>query len=127
MDYVICGEEEREENDADAEGGSDDTCRELTSRGNGCFPTGHTFIETVYVAIDHDNGVINYHTQRHYEGGEGDGVYLYSRHIEDGNGDEDGDRDSGDGYACYPHRQHKHSDNDDRGNGYEQFGEELLY
>ena len=89
------------------------------------MPAAHTFVYLLHIRVDDNDGVVYNHTQGHYERGKGYGVKLYSESVEQSEGYKYGDRDGASGHACHAHGQQKHDNHHHRGNGNEQFFEEI--
>ena len=123
--HAFKGEQQRKEGDRDAQRGGDDRLEELAgSRGRG-VPAAHALVDVLDVAVDDHNGVVDYHAQSHYERGQGDGVELHAKGIENAKRDEYGDGDCGRRHAGHPQRPQQHYHHYHRNHGYQQLLQEV--
>ena len=112
VDHAFSRQQEGEERDADGQRSRQNRAEEVFGAFDRSVPARHAFSQTLHIAVDDDDGVIDDHAERHDQCGERHGVQLDAEGVEQPQRDEyrDGNGRGGDQRRADREQQHHHDD-----------------
>lgn len=105
VDHAFGRQQEGEECDADGQRSRENRFEEMFGTFDQGVPARHAFGQTLHIAVDDDDGVIDDHAERHDQRGERHGVQLDAEGVEQPQRDEYRDGNGRGGDQCRADRE----------------------